>query len=40
MKFSFDDVFKNEKTKHYLTLFLSNDVDWLEKQIFEKNGKP
>ncbi len=40
MKFSIDDVFKNEKTRHHLDLFLSRDVDWLEKKIFEKNGKP
>lgn len=40
MTFSIDDIFRNQDTKHRLTLFKAEDVQWLETQIFEKNGKP
>lgn len=39
-KYSIDDIFKDPKTRHRLTLFKADDVQWLEEQIFEKNGKP
>ena len=39
-QFSIDDIFKDPKTRHRLTLFRAEDVRWLEEQIFEKNGKP
>ncbi|MFH1861436.1 MAG: N-6 DNA methylase [bacterium] len=38
--FSIDEIFKSQETKHRLTLFKSEDVNWLETQLFEKNGKP
>lgn len=39
-QFSIDDIFKSQDTKHRLTLFKAEDVQWLETQLFEKNGKP
>lgn len=39
-QFSIDDIFRSQDTKHRLTLFKAEDVQWLETQIFEKNGKP
>ncbi len=39
-QFSIDNIFKNQETKHRLTLFRPEDIQWLESQIFEKNGKP
>jgi len=39
-QFSIDDIFRSQDTKHRLTLFKAEDVQWLESQIFEKNGKP
>lgn len=39
-QFSIDEIFRNPDTKHRLTLFKAEDVQWLETQIFEKNGKP
>jgi len=38
--FSIDEIFKDPKIRHRLTLFKAEDVQWLEEQIFEKNGKP
>jgi len=38
--FSIDAIFKNPDTKHRLTLFKTEDVQWLETQLFEKSGKP
>jgi len=38
--FSIDEIFKDSKIRHRLTLFKAEDVQWLEEQIFEKNGKP
>lgn len=35
-----DNIFRSSDTKHRLTLFKAEDVQWLETQIFEKNGKP
>lgn len=34
------EIFKNEETKHRLTLFKTQDIEWLETKLFEKNGKP
>jgi len=39
-QFSIDDIFRSQDTKHRLTLFKAEDVQWLESQIFEKNDKP
>jgi len=33
-------IFKSEETKHRLTLFKAQDIEWLETKLFEKNGKP
>ncbi len=35
-----DEIFKSEETKHRLTLFKTENIQWLEAQLFEKNGKP
>jgi type I restriction enzyme M protein len=40
MPYSIDSLFRNQDIKHGLTLFKAEDVQWLETQIFEKNGKP
>ncbi|VVB92742.1 N-6 DNA Methylase [uncultured archaeon] len=40
MPISIADIFKSEETKHRLTLFKPENIDWLEEQLFEKNGKP
>lgn len=40
MSFSIDGIFRSPDTKHRLTLFEVKDVQWLETQIFEKNGRP
>jgi len=39
-QFSIDEIFRSPDTKHRLTLFKVADVQWLEAQLFEKNGKP
>jgi type I restriction enzyme M protein len=39
-QFSIDEIFRSQDTKHRLTLFKAEDVQWLETQLFEKNGKP
>jgi len=39
-QFSIDEIFKSPDTKHRLNLFKAEDVQWLEAQLFEKNGKP
>lgn len=39
-QFSIDEIFRSPDTKHRLTLFKAEDVQWLETQLFEKNGKP
>ncbi|QIK36729.1 type I restriction enzyme HsdR N-terminal domain-containing protein [Caldichromatium japonicum] len=38
-QFSIDEIFRGLNTKHRLTLFKPEDVQWIETQIFEKNGK-
>ncbi len=38
--FSINDIFRSEDTKHKLTLFNPSTVQWLEDQIFDRNGKP
>ena len=40
MPLSIADIFKSEETLYRLTLFKSEDVKWLETQLFEKNSKP
>ena len=35
-----DAIFRDQETRHRLTLFNTNDIQWLEEQLFEKNGKP
>lgn len=40
MPYSILEIFKNESPKHSLILFSVKDVDWLEGQLFDKNGKP
>ena len=39
-QYSIDDIFRSPDTKHRLTLFETDDIQWLEAQLFEKNGKP
>lgn len=39
-KYSIDQIFRDTDSKHHLTQFKVKDIQWLEKQIFEKNGKP
>src|SRR4030043_1038770 len=39
-QFSIDEIFRSPDTKHRLTLFKVEDVQWLETQLFERNGKP
>ena len=38
--YSIENIFKHPETKHRLTLFKAEDVQCLETQLFEKNGKP
>jgi type I restriction enzyme M protein len=38
--FSIDHIFKSQETKYRLTLFKSEDIQWLEAQLFDRNGKP
>jgi type I restriction enzyme M protein len=40
MSFSISDIFKDVQTQHELTLFSPESIKLLEKNIFEKNGKP
>ncbi len=40
MPISISEIFKSDEIKHRLTLFKSEDIEWLEGQIFEKNDKP
>ena len=35
-----DAIFRDQETRHRLTLFNTNDIQWLEEQLFENNGKP
>lgn len=39
-QYSIEHIFKDTDTKHRLTLFKAEDVQWLETQLFEKNSKP
>jgi len=40
LPFLISDIFRNEDVKHRLTLFSQENIDWLERSIFEKNAKP
>jgi type I restriction enzyme M protein len=40
MPYSILEIFRTEDGKHFLTLFPRNDIDWLESQLFDKNGTP
>jgi hypothetical protein len=35
-QYSIENIFKDSDTKHRLTLFKAEDVQWLETQLFEK----
>lgn len=37
--YTINEIFKDPDTKHRLTLFRAEDVEWLETQLFEKNGR-
>lgn len=37
---SIKEIFKSQDAKHHLTLFKLEDIQWLETQLFDKNGKP
>ncbi|RJX18218.1 MAG: SAM-dependent methyltransferase [Ammonifex sp.] len=37
---SIDEIFRNQETKHHLTLFKVENIQWLESHLFEKNKKP
>jgi type I restriction enzyme M protein len=39
-QFSIDEIFRSPETKHRLTLFKAEDIQWLETKLFEKNGRP
>lgn len=39
-QFCINGIFRDQETKHRLTLFNLEDIEWLENQLFEKNGKP
>lgn len=39
-RLTIDGIFRNPQTKHHLTLFKLEDINWLEHRLFEKNGKP
>ncbi len=40
MIYNINEILRSEKGKYDLTLFNRKHVDWLEKQIFDKGGKP
>lgn len=40
LPYSIDQIFRDNTTRHRLTLFRPADIDWLEDRIFDKNGKP
>jgi len=35
-----NEIFRSETTKHGLTLFSADDINWLEARLFDKSGKP
>jgi type I restriction enzyme M protein len=37
---SLDSIFRSPDAKHFLTLFKAEDTQWLETQLFDRNGKP
>lgn len=39
-QYSIDEIFKSQDTKHRLTLFKPEDIQWLDAQLFDKNSKP
>ena len=40
MSYKIHEILKNVNGKYELTLFTNKNIDWLEKQIFDKGGKP
>lgn len=40
MQYTIGDIFKSQETKHRLTLFKAEEVQWLETRLFDKSGKP
>ena len=40
MPYTITEIFKSEETKHRLTRFKTQDIEWLETKLFEKSGKP
>lgn len=40
MAFTVNDIFKDEKTKHSLTIFSQADIQAIEEKVFDKGGKP
>lgn len=39
-QFTIDQIFRNPNTKHHLSLFNAGDIQWLETQLYERNGRP
>ena len=35
-----DGIFKSQDTKHRLTLFRPEDIQWLDARLFDKTGRP
>lgn len=40
MPYSIEQIFNDSDSKHRLTLFQAETIQWLETQLFDKNGKP
>lgn len=40
MTFTVNDIFKDEKTKHSLTIFTPENINEIEEKLFDKGGKP
>jgi type I restriction enzyme M protein len=40
MPYSIAQIFRDEDTQYHLTLFRQENINWLEGQLFDKNGKP
>lgn len=40
MAFQVNNIFKDEKTKHYLTIFSPENISEIEDKLFDKGGKP
>jgi len=40
MPYSIQDIFRSKDAKHRIVLFGSDQIEWLEHRIFDKDGKP